>query len=225
MIGPTEDDRVRRVPIGPDVRLSWVAFWFVGLAVLEAGQLFVRLLVEGIPPELHFRDPPLWPSVACYGVGAVLYVLIGRALRRGRGLAKVPAAAVIVASLLGTYLSLNTVTLHPGPGTTPALNSLGEAWRGVGWPGILSHLGEFVLAPSGAWHLSDVAAAALTLAVGFGALWFLASGRVRLRSARGTESTLGERIVGFSLAIHLSLHAILTIVVLVGLSMRLAGRL
>ena len=214
-----------RVTLGPDNRLGRVAVWFAGLAILEAGQIAVRLLVGSMPSHLHFRDPPFWPSIACYGFGTVGYIVLWRELRLGRTWAKALASLAIVAALVGTYLSLNTVTIHPGPDTVPALNSLAESWRGVGWPGMFSHPEEFVATPSGAWHVSDVLAAAFAMLVGFTALWFLATGRMRAPSERRTGPAAIERIAGFSLAIHLSFHAILTIAALVGLSSRIAGRL
>ena len=225
MSGDDDAPRVRRATIGPDDRLAWVAIWFTGLALLEAGQIVIRLLVEWMPLHLRFRDPPLWPSIAGYAAGGASYLVLRIGVRRGRAWAKAGAAVVIVAALVGTYLSLNTVSIRPGPTSTPPLNALGESWRGAGWPGIVCHLEDFTLAPSGAWHIGHVAAAAFAMLVGFTALWFLATGRMRAPSVRRTGPEIVERIAGFSFAIHLSFHAVLTIAALVGLSSRIAGRL
>ena len=193
-----------------------------GWAVLEAGQIAVRLLVGLVPKHLHFRDPP-FIAIAGYAAAALAFTGLRWLLRRGANVAKALASVAIVASLLGTYVALNTATISPGPSTSPVLTAISESWRGVGWPGTLTHLEDFVTRPSGRWHVADLVASAFALLVGLTAIWFLATGTVTAPTVRPAPPSRAERALGFVLAVHLSTHAFLTIATLVGLSWRIAG--
>lgn len=214
----------REAARGPDpgTRTRIVGAWMLGIALLEAGQCLVRILVSFVPKNLHFRDAP-FVATAAYAAAALVGYAAWRGLRRGASWARAIVPVFVLGSIAGTYLGLNTVTVRPGPGTIPELNSLTEAWRGVGWPGMLTHLGDFQTSPSGLWHLSDVAAAGFTLVVGLTVVWLLVTGALTPEASRRAAPTKVERAAGFLTAIHLALHAFLTITAIVGLSWRIAG--
>ena len=204
--------------VGPRMRI--VVAWMLGLAILEAGQASVRLLVGLLPEALPAREPPILVTAAYAGT-AVLFYLAYRGLKHGVGAARGIVAVAVLGTLAGTYAALNSASALALPeGSTRPLVAISESWRGVGFPGMLFHAGDFSLRPSGVWHVADVVAAGFAAAVGLTIAALTTTGGPAGPDAPSRAGSPLLRLAGFLVALHLAAHAALTAMGLVGLVLR-----
>jgi hypothetical protein len=230
-----------------------VAFWLLGMGLLQVGMAIVRLLVGIAPYDPRYMDD----TVAATAVGVVSFAAhwaASRGLRSPRARAR--RTAIVVAGLLifgwasMTLVTLNASTHAEGeyeaaPGArpfSPGYNTIEASWRGIAWPRVLLNLQNFYL-PIKAWPAPQILCAVFVLGL---AAWMISSlftlrppPVLTPRAQDEAVADLRRRLAAFRaqlavssasvwlarlLACHLAVHAILTVVALVGRTHTALGR-
>ena len=222
-----------------------VAFWLMGMGLLQLGMAVVRLLVGVRPAHPEVLDSVV-VATAISLLGFALHWATARGLRstvpRRHAAARIAAAVLILG-----WVSMTLVTLHasnfpegeddPPPGGvrfSAGYNALGAAWRGIAWPRVLSHLRDLDL-PWAPWPAPQVLAGVVVVGLGAWMLgWLLSTRPPPVAVPRGDDEPAGElrrRLAAFRaqstitaptlwlarlLACHLALNGILTLVALIG---------
>lgn len=222
-----------------------VAFWLLGMGILQLGLGIVRLLVGVAPRHPEVLDNPIVAS-AIGVVGFAVHWATSRGLKsprpRTRRLAGVVAGALIVGWAAMTLVALNASNFPEGEDDPPpggvrfsaGYNALGAQWRALAWPRVLYHLKDLDL-PLAPWPAPQVLCGVAVLGLAAWMIGFLVTARPPAVLAPPVEgeanADLRRRLAAFRaqltvspgtlwlarvLALHLALEGILTLVALIG---------